>query len=223
MHMTVHRNWPRHDEQLLACSPAQKVHLCVHTCTACLCCTHLHARRCGSGRSRILTPAVLLTHLCFLLRREIIDDVELLADFLSGLAFDHRCHLCTSEVQQALDVEIVCGKDELKENLLFNVHIFGVPLRNTALHEVGALQWLLDLLRWVVLVVLAVVNDLAEDGCLDIWQRNLLISTAVIHHVLDKGRHACNVGLHLKDLSLRRLELQHLSFSSHICNSSSKR
>merc|ERR1712039_152346 len=116
----------------------------------------------ASKTSRVLTPAVLLPDLGLLLGSEIIHDIELLADLLRVLALNHGGHLCTREVQQALDVEVVRSEDEFKENFLLNVAVLRVPLRDTTLQQVGALQGLLDLLWRVVLVVLAVVNDLAQ-------------------------------------------------------------
>lgn len=49
--------------------------------------------------------------------------------------------------------------------------------------QIGALQRLLNLLRWAILMVLAIVDDLAEDGRLHIGQGNLFISATIIHHV----------------------------------------
>ena len=56
---------------------------------------------------KILGPHVLLTNLRLLLRGEIIDDVELLADLLRRPAFDHRRHLSAPEVEQRPDVQVV--------------------------------------------------------------------------------------------------------------------
>ena len=45
-------------------------------------------------------------------------DVERLPDLLGRLALDEAGHLCAREVQEGLDVHVVCGEDELKEHLL---------------------------------------------------------------------------------------------------------
>merc|ERR1719220_2530698 len=88
----------------------------------------------------VLAPAVLLANLRLLLWCEVVDDVELFADLLSVLALDHGRHLGASEVQQALDVQVVRREDELEEDLLLDVDILSVPLGNSALDQVGALQ-----------------------------------------------------------------------------------
>ncbi|KAK3413769.1 hypothetical protein EUGRSUZ_I02320 [Eucalyptus grandis] len=54
-------------------------------------------------------PLVLPPHLFLLLWGEVIPDAEGLAYLLRGLAFDHVSHCLACQVQQALDVQIVCG------------------------------------------------------------------------------------------------------------------
>merc|ERR1712187_1045659 len=81
---------------------------------------------CKIGGSRVLAPAVLLPDLGLLLGREVVHDVELLADLLRVLALDHRSHLGAREVQQALDVKVVRGKDELEEHLLLDVDVLRI-------------------------------------------------------------------------------------------------
>ena len=55
----------------------------------------------------LLTPLVLLAHLLLLDRREVVLDVERLANLLGRLALDHVGHRLTRHVQQALDVQVV--------------------------------------------------------------------------------------------------------------------
>merc|ERR1719506_2199995 len=74
---------------------------------------------------------------------------------------------------------------------------------------------LLNLLRRAVLVVFAIIDDLAEDRRFDIRQRDLLVGSAVVDHVLDQSRHARHLGLYLEDLTLRRLEFQEFTTSRH--------
>merc|ERR1719217_917685 len=99
----------------------------------------------GSGgipnRSRILAPLVLLANLRFLLRREVVHDVELLADLLRGLTLDHRCNLRASQIEERLDVQVVRGEDEFEQDLLVNVDVLNVPLANTAPCEDFNLTW----------------------------------------------------------------------------------
>merc|ERR1740121_1515476 len=88
---------------------------------------------CQRAISRVLAPAVLLPHLRLLFRSEIVHNIELLPDLLGVLAFDHGCDLGTSEVKQALDVEIVRCEDDLEKHFLLDVHKLGIPLRHSAL------------------------------------------------------------------------------------------
>ena len=52
----------------------------------------------------LLAPLVLLADLLLLRRREVVLDVERLADLLGGLALDHVGHGLASDVEEALDV-----------------------------------------------------------------------------------------------------------------------
>jgi hypothetical protein len=47
--------------------------------------------------------------LLFLLRCEVVLDVELHPNFLWSLALDHVCNCLAGQFQQILDVEIVCS------------------------------------------------------------------------------------------------------------------
>mmetsp|Transcript_102045 Transcript_102045/g.329173 ORF Transcript_102045/g.329173 Transcript_102045/m.329173 type:complete len:200 (-) Transcript_102045:39-638(-) len=165
--------------------------------------------------SGILTPAILLAHLSLLLGREVVDDVELLADLLGVLPLDHRRDLRAREIQQALDIQVIGCQDQLKEHLLLDVDVLGVPLGDSTLDEVGALERLLNFLGRVVLVVLAVVDDLAQDSGLHVGQRDLLVGAAVVNHVFDERGHAGDLRLDLEDLALGALELQHLAIARH--------
>jgi hypothetical protein len=46
-------------------------------------------------------------YLCLLLRRKVVDDVELLPDLLGGLPLDHRGHLGACQVEQRLYIKVV--------------------------------------------------------------------------------------------------------------------
>ena len=65
-------------------------------------------------------PLILATDFLLLLGSEVILDVELLADFLRGLALDHVGDGEAGEVQKWLDVEIVCGENELEQGALID-------------------------------------------------------------------------------------------------------
>ena len=55
------------------------------------------------------SPLVVPDDLLFLLRGEVVLDVEGLADLLRSLALDHVSNSLAGQVQQPLDVEIVCS------------------------------------------------------------------------------------------------------------------
>ena len=69
----------------------------------------------------LLAPLVLLADLLLLRRREVVLDVERLADLLGGLALDHVGHGLASDVEEALDVQVVGGQDQLKEGALVDL------------------------------------------------------------------------------------------------------
>ena len=55
----------------------------------------------------ILSPLVLSSNLLFLLRREVVGDVEGLSDFLGRLALDHVRNRLATNIEKGLDVEVV--------------------------------------------------------------------------------------------------------------------
>lgn len=57
----------------------------------------------------LFSPLVLATDLIFLLRSEVVPDIEGLADLLGGFAFDHVGDGLASNVEKSLDVEVVGG------------------------------------------------------------------------------------------------------------------
>jgi len=114
-------------------------------------------------RLAILSPLVLATNLVLLLGCEVVLDVERLADLLGRLALDHVGDGLAADVQQRLDVHVVCGEDDLEEHLLVDLHELLVPVLDVGglLARVGIV-----VLGWgrVVLVVVAPVEDLLKDG-----------------------------------------------------------
>lgn len=67
----------------------------------------LGIRTSGAQATLLKGPLVLPTDLLFLLRGEVVLDVEGLADLLRSLALDHVSNSLARQVQQPLDVEIV--------------------------------------------------------------------------------------------------------------------
>lgn len=124
----------------------------------------------GARRRRslaILGPLVLATDLVLLLGREVVGDVEGLADLLGRLALDHVGDGLAADVQQGLDVEVVGGEDDLEQHLLVDLHELLVPLLDVGglLATVGVVVgrcW------WVALVVLAPLDDLLQDALVDL-------------------------------------------------------
>ena len=78
----------------------------------------------------MLSPLILFHDLLLLLRREVVLNVEELADFLNALVLDQRGNLGAGEFKQGLDVEVVAGHDQLKKFFFFNVDIVSVPRVN---------------------------------------------------------------------------------------------
>jgi len=136
----------------------------------------------------VLSPLVLLLDLGLLLGCEIVDDVEGLADLLGGLALDDVGNGLAADVEEGLDIKVVGGEDDLEEHLLVNLHELHIPL----LDVVGALAGVVGLLRdldRVVAVVLAVLDDLSEDGRGDVGEGNGRVGLSdVLEHVLDEDR-----------------------------------
>ena len=62
----------------------------------------------------LLAPLVLLPHLLFLARGEVVLNVEHHPDLLRRLPLDHVGHRLAGDVQQALDVQVVGGEDQLE-------------------------------------------------------------------------------------------------------------
>jgi hypothetical protein len=60
-------------------------------------------------RLAVLGPLVLAADLLLLLGREIVLDVERLADLVGGLALDHVGHGLAANIQERFDVEVVGG------------------------------------------------------------------------------------------------------------------
>lgn len=69
----------------------------------------------------LFAPGVFLADLFFFSRCEIVLDVESLADFIWSFSFDHVCDCLARDVQQASDVQVVCGQDELEECALIDL------------------------------------------------------------------------------------------------------
>mmetsp|Transcript_29653 Transcript_29653/g.61847 ORF Transcript_29653/g.61847 Transcript_29653/m.61847 type:complete len:268 (+) Transcript_29653:3983-4786(+) len=148
-----------------------------------------------------LAPLVLFPDRRFFLWRKVVGDVEGLTDFLGRLSLDHRSDSRAGKIQERLDVHVVRRQNELEQQDLLEVDKVGVPL----LHDVGhvaGLEGFLDLRHGFRQVVVAELDDLAEDLALDVRQRDLgdlvvvvvvvvviVVVVVVVHHRLDEFRH----------------------------------
>ena len=140
----------------------------------------------------ILGPLVLATNLLLLLGGEVIGDVEGFADLFRRLALDHVGDGLAANIKKGLDVKIVGSlentsamtlstfasgcthKDDLEEHLLIDLHELLVPLLNIGglLAGIGVVivgSW------GVVLMMLAPLNDLLQDGLIDLVKRQSAI------------------------------------------------
>lgn len=100
-------------------------------------------------------PLVLSFDFLFFFWSEIILDVEGFSNFLRAFALDHIGNLVACEVQEWLDVEIVCSEDELKESSLINIGEFFIPL--------------FEIITPRFRVLCAVFDDFRKDLCSNIW------------------------------------------------------
>ena len=106
----------------------------------------------------LFAPFVLLANLLFFSRGKIILDVECLTNFLRSFAFDHVGNSLASNIQQALNVQIIGSQNELKKGSLINFEEIRVPRTDI----VGSLLLVFVILRWwrVIFVVGGPLNDL---------------------------------------------------------------
>ncbi len=69
----------------------------------------------------LLAPLVLLPDLLLLRGSEVVLDVEGLPDLLRRLALDHVGHRLAGDVEEALDVKVVGGQDQLEQGALVDL------------------------------------------------------------------------------------------------------
>lgn len=161
------------------------------------------------AKSLLFTPLVLLPHLLLLAGREVVLDVEGLADLLGGLAFDHVGDGLAGHVQQALDVQVVGGQDQFEQGTLVHLEEVGVPARDV----VGPLLLVLVVFGWrrVVLVVGGPLNHLLQDHRVDVGQRHefllILVDAQILQHGLDGNGAFGYVHIHFADLAIGALKL----------------
>jgi hypothetical protein len=139
----------------------------------------------SAERLAILSPLVLASDLFFLLRSEVICDVECFSDFLGRLSLDHVGNSLTSDVEKGFDVKVIGGlqkdiscafrsrvtnrtyKNDLKEHLLIHLHELLVPFLDIGglLAGVGIV---INSGRRVVLVMFAPLNNFLQNRLIDL-------------------------------------------------------
>ncbi len=133
---------------------------------------------------RFLSPLILLHNLRLLLRREIILNVEELPYLRDRSILDEWCNLSTWQLQQWLNVQVIGCQDHLKEHLLIQVDKLSIPWWGHIIQVVGS-EWLLNLRGWIGIYVLAELDNLLQDGALDVREGDLLIDAWIIDHAFD--------------------------------------
>ena len=134
----------------------------------------------------LLSPLILTANLILFLGREVILDVEGFADLFWGLALDHVGNGLAADVEESLNVEIICSlcrdirknidsdkatqstyQDDLEQHFLVHLHEFLVPL-----FDVGSLLTRIGIIivcrRGVTLVVNAPLDYFVEDCFVDL-------------------------------------------------------
>ena len=149
----------------------------------------------------LLGPSVLVHDLGFLLRSEVVLDVEVIADLRNGHALDDTGDLGASKLEERLDVEEVGSEDQLEQEFLLDIDVVGVPLVDDIGELVGAKR-LVDFRRGVLGDVLAVDNDLLKNCLLDLREGNVLLGTGFFNDTADQHRVLGDVLLNLDDLAV---------------------
>ena len=147
------------------------------------------------------------TNLLLFGEREVVLDVERLSNLFGCLALDHVGDGLACDVQQALDVQVVGGQDELEQSALVDLEELHVP----GGYVVGDLLAVLVVLgrRRVIAMVCAPREHLLQYGRVHVGQRNgLLVVVAhaeLLQHGLDRVRLLGNLRLHSEHLAVRAL------------------
>lgn len=156
-------------------------------------------------------PLVLPPNFLLLLRCEVVDDVEGLADLLRSLALDHVGDRLTGQVEEPLDLQVVRSQDEVEEDRLVDfdeVLVEGLEVHLVGLDGGGGGGGVGGGGGCVPVqdVLLAVVDDLDEDIGADVGERDDVVGAAVIHQVLDGLRRHGHRHIHHEHLVVGALE-----------------
>jgi len=159
----------------------------------------------------VLAPGILLADLFFLFGSEVVFDVESAPDLLGGLSLDHVSDGLARHIEQSLDVQVVGCQYEFEEGALIDLEEFRVPAGDV----VGALLFVVVVLgrRGILLVVLAPLNHLFENGGVDVLQGDSLglillrIHSQVLQHGVDGVGELDDILVDVENFAVGRLNL----------------
>lgn len=143
--------------------------------------------RYGRKINSLLGPLVLATDLLLLLGSEIVLDVESLSNLLGALSLDHVGNGLASNIKKRLDIQVVGSlsticvrfilraggasfgtyQDDLEEHLLVDLHELLIPLLDIG-RPLARVRLVVVGSRRVALVVLAPLDDLLQNGFVDL-------------------------------------------------------
>lgn len=89
-----------------------------------------------------------------------------------GLPLDHASDRSAGQIQQGLDIHVIGREDQFKEQDLLEIDKIGIPLLHNIGHDL-TLERFLNFRHGFLVVVLAELDDLAQDLRLDVGQRKL--------------------------------------------------
>jgi len=155
-------------------------------------------------------PCVFLSNFCLFLRTEIIDDVKHRANFLHFLIFHNVRHSLAAEILQVLDIQVVCSKEDFEKRMLINInllHEFSIPALKinlwTFFIRTRRCGSSLDML-------LTVFNHLCQYLAGHVRNRDCVVGTIILDHVLDRLRFDRHRLGNLKRFAVGTLESDHL-------------
>jgi hypothetical protein len=128
----------------------------IPACTDCIAATSL------LSRLSFKSPLILPSHLLLFFWRKIILDIERLTNLFGGLALYHVGDGQTRQVEQRLDIQIICSENELKKSSLIDLAKVCVP-RFESVVGFGRFLGILAVLAGGAGVLFAILYHLGQD------------------------------------------------------------
>ena len=169
---------------------------------------------CSEG---LLSPFVLFLDLCFFLRGEIVLDAEVLSEFLDRLALDIGGDLCARQLEEWLTFEVFGGHDELKELLLLEVDVVGIPWFDELVHIVVR-EGLVNLGWLMVKHAGAEDHDLFKNWLLDLGEWDLVLNALFLDKTLDEVGFLSDINWDFDGLKVAAEKFDVGNFSNILCN-----